>query len=306
MTDPAQHGWRGLALLRRLAVRMLRIGQTRRLALPPPQAPSPAAPEEAPAVIVLPADSEAIGEPPKPEPAAPPPWRPPDPARRAKYFAAPYVTPSPPILRLARPTPASAEATLPTSAAPEALPLAGLATASGAPTGAAPGMIDCIEPIRFSAFAIWHPEAAMEVPPDATAAWLLEPVLLARAVRLRDAVLHNYAAGGAPLHPAALFEASMRIAGHVATALLLCLTVTRTFARGAEAPLATGCRLIYRCRAIPMGWLSLVTPIGPVCSTCCLPRRRSARPTAATGTASSRSRPWRRPPPLLVALRRGH
>jgi hypothetical protein len=297
MTDPAQHGRRGLALLRRLAVGMLRIGRTRRLALPPPQAPSPAAPAEAPAVIVLPADPAATGEPtkpeteppasapadpppvivlpadpaatgeppkpepepaasaptdapavivlpadpattgepPKPEPAAPPPCRPPDPARRAKYFAAPYVTPSPPILRLARPTPASAETTLPIAAAPETLPLAGLATATTPLSGAPPGVIDCIEPIRFSAFAVWHPEAAQEVPPDATAAWLLEPVLLARAVRLRDAVLHNYAAGGAPLHPVALLEASLRIAGHAATALLLCLTVTRTFARGGEA-----------------------------------------------------------------------
>jgi hypothetical protein len=249
MTDPAQHGWRRLALLRRLVTGVPRIGRTRRLALPPPEPPlSPEAAaavvpalqkqEDIPAVIVLPAVSAATGEPPKTQPAASvslPRRQPPDPERRAQYFAAPYVVPSPQLRRLARPVPKPAEAARPADAMPEILPLAGLATASELLSSAAPGIVESIEPIRFSAFAIWHPEAALEVPPDATAAWLLEPVLLARAVRLRDAVLHNYTAGGAPLHPAALLEASLRIAGHAATALLLCLIVTRAFARGGQA-----------------------------------------------------------------------
>jgi hypothetical protein len=117
----------------------------------------------------------------------------------------------------------------------DSLPLAAFATASATPSDASPGLVEWIEPIRFSAFAIWHPEPAAEVPRDAVAAWLLEPLLLARAIRLRDAVLHNYGAGGAPMDPARLLQAARRIVGHPQTALLLCLTVARTFARGGEA-----------------------------------------------------------------------
>jgi hypothetical protein len=137
------------------------------------------------------------------------------------YFASPSIAAgyAPVMRRLAGP----------------ALPLALAATAMAAPPPLTPGLVLRIEPIRFCAFALWHPELTDLVPADAVLAWLLEPVLLARAVRLRDRVLYNFETGGAPLSAASLFDAAIQICGHAATALLLCLTVTRCFARGGEA-----------------------------------------------------------------------
>ena len=241
MTGPAGKGRRGVGLFQRLA--MLMLGRKPQLALPPPpesaqpEAPAPEARDEPPPTIILSAEPVESGEASnaEPEASAPPRRRPPDPARRAHYFAAPYVPSSQPVLLLGGPGRAAARGARLVPASPDGLPLAGLSTAPAPATGRSPGLVACIEPIRFSAFAIWHPEAALEVPADATEAWLLEPVLLARAVRLRDAVLHNFAAGGAPLRPAGLFDRALAIAGHGGTALMLCLIVTRAFARGGEA-----------------------------------------------------------------------
>jgi hypothetical protein len=54
-------------------------------------------------------------------------------------------------------------------------------------------------------------------------------------VRLRDRVLYHFETGGAPLGAASLFDTAMQVCGHAATALLLCLTVTRCFARGGNS-----------------------------------------------------------------------
>lgn len=246
---------RRLSLWQRLRLLLPFAARPPQLALPAPEqaavpvvAPLPTLPEPQPLILtelVLEPANEAPDEgapaiipatppaPPALETAEPEPGIPPmrrrvvDPARRSRYFSAPYVDTSRTRL-LASPAVTGG------FAAPSGLPLAAVATMAGPPPPPFPGRVDWIEPIGFSAFALWHPEHA-PVPPDATLAWLLEPVLLARAIRLRDAVVHNYAAGGPPIDPGGLFEAARRIAGHDATALLLCLTVSRTFARGGDA-----------------------------------------------------------------------
>src|SRR5262249_11325113 len=95
------------------------------------------------------------------------------------------------------------------------------------------GLIQSIEPIRFSAFVIW-PEDAAEVPAQATRRWRGDPLLRTSAAALRDNVLAHAAAGGLPLRPQALFDLAMRDAGQAATALLLCHIVTKLVARGGD------------------------------------------------------------------------
>jgi hypothetical protein len=153
-------------------------------------------------------------------------------AGRRLYFAAPYVAPARLLLPAPRPPPPPTRMALAT--ATEGPPLSGIATARAAPRETMPGRVTSIEPIRFTAFAVW-PKGAAEVPSDANAAWLLEPALLSQARRLRDAVLHNHERRQPPLRPASFFEESRRIADHAGTALLLCHAVAKAFARGREA-----------------------------------------------------------------------
>jgi hypothetical protein len=87
-----------VVLLRRLTIRLHWFGAPRRLALPPPAEPAEPVSivDEIPTVIVLAADPAAERANDRP---------PPDPARRARYFTAAYVTPLPPGRQIAGPSP---------------------------------------------------------------------------------------------------------------------------------------------------------------------------------------------------------
>jgi hypothetical protein len=147
----------------------------------------------------------------------------PTPADRARYFGAAYVRP----FSTAGPAPvSSATAQL---AAEIALPLRSLATG---PAGfSTQGLVESIEPIGFSAFAVW-PENATEGPPNAAHRFRDDPLLRKCTTALRDDVLAHAKSGGLPLRPQSLFDLAMRRTGHATTALLVAHIVAKDFAQG--------------------------------------------------------------------------
>jgi hypothetical protein len=78
-------------------------------------------------------------------------------------------------------------------------------------------------------------EGSSQIPPEATAAYLTEPDLLAMAQRLRDAVRQNADGGNPPLGLDQFYELALAQTGHRGTALLLCHNVARGFARSSSA-----------------------------------------------------------------------
>lgn len=107
-------------------------------------------------------------------------------------------------------------------------------TSTGSLSPAEPGLVTSLDPVLFSAFALW-PEAHLEVPPQATRAYLEEPTLAGLGRELRDLVLRNWSDGGAPLTPPGYAALSSSIVNHAGTAMLLCHNVAKAFARGGVA-----------------------------------------------------------------------
>jgi hypothetical protein len=115
-------------------------------------------------------------------------------------------------------------------------PMEGFATAENqdAARSDPAGRVLSVDPLLLTLFFSKR-EAGPGVPVDATTEYLTDPALLERGVTLRDRVLQNWAARGAPLSPRQFYELARSVAGHPGTALLLCHNTAKAFARGGEA-----------------------------------------------------------------------
>ncbi len=96
------------------------------------------------------------------------------------------------------------------------------------------GPLPSADPAALSLFLLSR-ENDPRLDPSAADAFLRQPELLSRALKLRNEAVENWLAGRAPWGLAELHTRAMALAAHAGAALILCHNVVRSFACGGQA-----------------------------------------------------------------------